>query len=165
MAFELFVPRLGWDMEEGTFAGWLKKDGETVKEGQPVFLVESEKAEQEVESLESGILRIPADGPQPGDVLPVGTLIGYLVEPGEEAPSSVKSVGRTPPMPESAGAKAESASTGGAVVPTPAAQPPGRTRTRSQTVDQPTRQADCQRTGRRLEESSGDRQRRANCRR
>ena len=123
MAFELFVPRLGWDMEEGTFAGWLKKDGETVKEGQPVFLVESEKAEQEVESLESGILRIPADGPQPGDVLPVGTLIGYLVEPGEEAPSSVKSVGRTPPMPESAGAKAESASTGGAVVPTPAAQP------------------------------------------
>ena len=123
MAFELFVPRLGWDMEEGTFTGWLKKDGETVKEGEPVFLVESEKAEQEVESLESGILCIPADGPQPGDVLPVGTLIGYLVEPGEEAPSSVKSVGRTPPLPERAGAKAEPASTGAAAVPTPAAQP------------------------------------------
>ena len=123
MAFELFVPRLGWDMEEGTFTGWLKKDGETVKEGEPVFLVESEKAEQEVESLESGILRIPADGPQPGDVLPVGTLIGYLVEPGEEAPSSVKSVGRTPPLPERAGTKAEPASTGAAAVPTPAAQP------------------------------------------
>ena len=63
MAFELFVPRLGWDMEEGTFTGWLKKDGETVKEGEPVFLVESEKAEQEVESLESGILRIPRTVP------------------------------------------------------------------------------------------------------
>ncbi len=123
MAFALFVPRLGWDMEEGTFTGWLKKDGETVKEGEPVFLVESEKAEQEVESLESGILRIPADGPQPGDVLPVGTLIGYLVEPGEEAPSSVKSVGRTPPLPERAGAKAEPASTGTAAVPTPAEKP------------------------------------------
>ena len=123
MAFELFVPRLGWDMEEGTFTGWLKKDGQTVKEGEPVFLVESEKAEQEVESLESGILRIPADGPQPGDVLPVGTLIGYLVAPGEEAPSSVRSVAAVPPMPERAGAKAEPASTGAAAVPTPAAQP------------------------------------------
>jgi pyruvate dehydrogenase E2 component (dihydrolipoamide acetyltransferase) len=123
MAFELFVPRLGWDMEEGTFTGWLKKDGETVKEGEPVFLVESEKAEQEVESLESGILRIPADGPQPGDVLPVGTLIGYLVEPGEEAPSSVKSVAAAPPMPGSAGTKAAPGSTGAAAVPTPAAQP------------------------------------------
>ncbi len=123
MAFELFVPRLGWDMEEGTFAGWLKKDGETVKEGEPVFLVESEKAEQEVESLESGILRIPPDGPQPGDVLPVGTLIGYLVEPGEEAPSSVKSVSAAPPMPERAGAKAEPTPTVTPVVPTPAAQP------------------------------------------
>ena len=122
MAFELFVPRLGWDMEEGTFTGWLKKDGETVKEGEPVFLVESEKAEQEVESLESGILRIPADGPQPGDVLPVGTLIGYLVEPGEEAPSSVKSVSAAPPMPESAGAKADPVRTG-AAVPTPAEKP------------------------------------------
>ena len=123
MAFELFVPRLGWDMEEGTFTGWLKKDGETVKEGEPVFLVESEKAEQEVESLESGILRIPADGPQPGDVLPVGTLIGYLVEPGEEAPSSVKSAAAVPPMPGSAGTKAAPGSTGAAAVPTPAAQP------------------------------------------
>ena len=122
MAFELFVPRLGWDMEEGTFTGWLKKDGETVKEGEPVFLVESEKAEQEVESLESGILRIPADGPQPGDVLPVGTLIGYLVEPGEEAPSSVKSVSAAPSMPESAGAKADPVRTG-AAVPTPAEKP------------------------------------------
>ena len=122
MAFELFVPRLGWDMEEGTFTGWLKKDGETVKEGEPVFLVESEKAEQEVESLESGILRIPADGPQPGDVLPVGTLIGYLVAPGEEAPSSVRSVAAAPPMPGSAGAKAEPVPTG-AAVPTPAEKP------------------------------------------
>ena len=123
MAFELFVPRLGWDMEEGTFAGWLKKDGETVKEGEPAFLIESEKAEQEVESLESGILRIPADGPQPGDVLPVGTLIGYLVEPGEEAPSSLNSVVATAPVPEGAGVKAEPTLTGAAAVPTPAAQP------------------------------------------
>ena len=123
MAFELFVPRLGWDMEEGAFAGWLKKDGETVKEGEPVFLIESEKAEQEVESLESGILHIPVDGPQPGDVLPVGTLIGYLVAPGEEAPPSVKSVSAAPAMPERAGAKVESASTGTGAVPIAAAQP------------------------------------------
>ena len=33
MAHEITVPRLGWTMEEGTFAGWLKADGDTVREG------------------------------------------------------------------------------------------------------------------------------------
>lgn len=84
MAFPITVPRLGWEMEEAVFVEWLKKDGEAVKEGEPLFVLESDKAVQEVEAIDSGILRIPPDGPNQGDIVPVGAVLGYLVAPGEE---------------------------------------------------------------------------------
>ena len=37
MAFEITIPRLGWSMEEGTFSGWLKQDGDTIQCGDPLF--------------------------------------------------------------------------------------------------------------------------------
>jgi pyruvate dehydrogenase E2 component (dihydrolipoamide acetyltransferase) len=37
MAFEITIPRLGWSMEEGTFAGWMKKDGDIVRRGDALF--------------------------------------------------------------------------------------------------------------------------------
>ncbi len=83
MAFEVTLPRLGWDMEEGSLAGWLKKDGEYVNAGELLFSVEGDKAVQEIEALDSGYLRILPDGPQPGQKVPVGTLLAYLV-PEEE---------------------------------------------------------------------------------
>lgn len=79
MAFEINLPRLGWDMEEGILAAWLKEDGEFVEEGEFLFSVEGDKAVQEIEALDSGILRILPDGPQPGEKVPVGTILGYLV--------------------------------------------------------------------------------------
>jgi pyruvate dehydrogenase E2 component (dihydrolipoamide acetyltransferase) len=78
MAIPITVPRLGWNMEEGTFGGWLKGDGDTICPGDRLFALESEKATEEVESLDGGVLRIPADGPKPGDRLAVGTVIGFL---------------------------------------------------------------------------------------
>jgi pyruvate dehydrogenase E2 component (dihydrolipoamide acetyltransferase) len=86
MATEIVMPRLGWTMEEGIFGEWLKKDGEEVKSGDLIFTVESDKATQEVETFENGILRIPPDGPKTGDVIPVGGLMGYIVQTGEAAP-------------------------------------------------------------------------------
>ena len=86
MAFEITIPRLGWSMEEGTFAGWMKKDGDIVRRGDALFELEGEKALQEIEALDDGVLRIPADGPQPGAVLKVGTVIGYLAAAGETLP-------------------------------------------------------------------------------
>lgn len=90
MASEILMPRLGWTMEEGIFGQWLKQDGETVKSGDLLFTVESDKATQEVEAFDQGILRIPPDGPQPGAVIPVGGLMGYVVQPGEAAPFEAK---------------------------------------------------------------------------
>ena len=75
-------------MEEGKFLAWLKKDGDFIKEGEPLFTLESDKAAQEVEAIDSGILRIPLDGPKPGDVIKVGHVLGYLLAEGESAPVS-----------------------------------------------------------------------------
>jgi len=86
MAIEIVMPRLGWTMEEGIFGEWLKKDGEEVKSGDLIFTVESDKATQEVETFDNGILRIPPDGPKTGDVIPVGGRMGFIVKPGEDAP-------------------------------------------------------------------------------
>src|SRR5205809_580476 len=71
-------------MEEGIFLGWLKADGDTVRAGETLFRLESEKAAEDIECHDAGILRIVPKGPQDGDTLPVGCVIGYLVEAGEE---------------------------------------------------------------------------------
>ena len=86
MAIEILLPRLGWTMEEGVFVEWLKQDGDLVEPGDLLFMIESDKATNEVETFERGILRIAPDGPQPGSTLPVGAVLGYLVQPGEHAP-------------------------------------------------------------------------------
>jgi pyruvate dehydrogenase E2 component (dihydrolipoamide acetyltransferase) len=83
MAIEITVPRLGWSMEEGTFLGWLKKDGEAVKTGEPLFTLETEKASQDIEATDNGVLRIPTDAVQTGAVVKVGLVLGHLVAENE----------------------------------------------------------------------------------
>ena len=75
---EIVLPRLGWTMEEGVFMGWLKRDGESVKAGEPIFSVEGDKSVQEIEALASGTVRIAANGPGEGDTIPVGTVLGHI---------------------------------------------------------------------------------------
>ena len=86
MPIEITVPRLGWSMEEGTFSSWVKREGEAVQAGDILFILESEKAAQEVESMDAGILRLPPDAPKPGDIVKVGQRLGYLLVSGEIAP-------------------------------------------------------------------------------
>ncbi|MFI5460139.1 MAG: dihydrolipoamide acetyltransferase family protein [Isosphaerales bacterium] len=102
MAIEVTIPRLGWNMEEGIFVGWLKSDGQRVVAGEPLFNLEGDKATQEIESFENGTLRIPPDGPKEGDKVAVGTIIGYLVGPDEPAPFAPGIAGRSSPIPNSA---------------------------------------------------------------
>jgi pyruvate dehydrogenase E2 component (dihydrolipoamide acetyltransferase) len=88
MAIPITIPRLGWNMEEGVFAGWLKRDGDRVRAGEPLFRLESDKATEDVECLDEGILHLPANGPKEGDALSVGAVIGYLLAEGEAIPES-----------------------------------------------------------------------------
>ena len=89
MAIEIIVPRLGWSMEEGAFVAWLKKDGEFVRAGDALFSIEGDKAVQEIESLDSGVLHIASHAPKPGEPVRVGDVLGYLLT-AEEAKGGPK---------------------------------------------------------------------------
>ncbi len=89
MPTEIVMPRLGWTMEEGTLVEWLKQDGDLVEAGDIIFTVESDKAINEIESFDSGTLYIPPDAPQPGDTLPIGAVLGFLLGPGEGPPAAI----------------------------------------------------------------------------
>ena len=89
-------------METGRLGQWLKQDGDRVEAGELLFTVEGDKATQEVEALDSGILRIPPDAPPPGQEVPVGTVLGYLLAPGENmADSASQSAGGRVPIADS----------------------------------------------------------------
>lgn len=92
---EITIPRLGWSMEEGTFSAWLKRDGDWIEKGDLLFVLESDKASQEIESFEAGVLRIGPGGPQPSETVKVGQVIGYLTARDEVpsfAPASTETV-------------------------------------------------------------------------
>src|SRR5487761_1096198 len=80
---EITVPRLGWSMEEAAFSEWLKRDGDWVEKGDMLFVLESDKAAQEIESFDAGLLRIGPTSPKPGDTVQVGQVIGHLLARGE----------------------------------------------------------------------------------
>ena len=85
---DIVLPRLGWTMEQGVFMGWLKRDGDSVKAGEPLFSVEGDKAVQEIESIASGTLSIAKDGPKEGDTVAVGTVLGRIGSGSPTAPAS-----------------------------------------------------------------------------
>ncbi len=96
MASPICVPRLGWSMEEGVFLAWLQVDGATVAVGDPLFEIEGDKATQAVEAVEAGQLYIGRDGPQPGQTVLVGAVLGYLLTAGESPPSAAPAPARVP---------------------------------------------------------------------
>jgi pyruvate dehydrogenase E2 component (dihydrolipoamide acetyltransferase) len=97
MAIPITVPRLGWNMDQGVFVGWLKSDGAAVRAGEPLFTLESEKATEDIAALDDGILHVPADGPDKGDVVAVGAVIGFVLQPDEPIPTLSKP--SPPPQP------------------------------------------------------------------
>ena len=58
MATEVILPKVDMDMSTGTIAVWHVKDGDTVKKGQPLFDIETDKAAMEIESPAEGVIRI-----------------------------------------------------------------------------------------------------------
>ncbi|MCF8044117.1 MAG: 2-oxo acid dehydrogenase subunit E2 [Desulfarculaceae bacterium] len=75
------MPKLGLTMTEGLLVQWQKREGDPVKTGDVLFVLETEKVTYEVEAPEDGVLgRILV--PE-GSNVPVGGLVAYLLRPGE----------------------------------------------------------------------------------
>lgn len=81
MAHELIMPKLGMAMVEGTVTAWKKKPGDLVKKGEGVVEISSEKIEMELESPADGVLL--QINVAEGGVVPIGTVLGAVGEPGE----------------------------------------------------------------------------------
>ncbi|MGD0641882.1 MAG: acetoin dehydrogenase dihydrolipoyllysine-residue acetyltransferase subunit [Roseiarcus sp.] len=77
MASEVVLPRVDMDMATGKMGRWLVAEGERVREGQLLFEIETDKAAMEVDAPASGVLR--AVRAQAGEVLPVGSVIAWIV--------------------------------------------------------------------------------------
>ena len=78
MSHEIFMPALSSTMTEGKIVEWLKNPGDKVERGESVLVVESDKADMDVESFQDGYLAVvlmPA-----GSTAPVGETIGIIVE-------------------------------------------------------------------------------------
>lgn len=82
MAETINMPKLGFDMAEGTLIRWVRTEGETINKGDVLAEIETDKATVEIESHAAGtVLRLLAN---PGDVVPVSVPIAIIGEAGEE---------------------------------------------------------------------------------
>lgn len=88
MATEIEMPQMGFDMTEGTVAGWLKRVGDPIKKGEPIAEIETDKTTIQVEAFASGtLLSIEVEA---GQKVPVKTVIGIIGAVGELAPKSTQ---------------------------------------------------------------------------
>lgn len=72
---EIAVPKLGMTMEEGTLVRWLVAPGAAVASGEPLYLLETDKVETEIESPAAGVIELIG---QEGVVYEVGTVVAVL---------------------------------------------------------------------------------------
>ena len=88
MAEVINMPRLSDTMEEGTLAKWFKKVGDSVKEGEILAEIETDKATMEFESFHDGVLL--HIGIDEGSTAPVDSVIAIIGSKGEDISSFLK---------------------------------------------------------------------------
>jgi len=85
MAISVVMPALEMAQENGKLLAWRKKEGESVRKGEPLLEIETDKAVVEIEAPGDGVLAgVTAEV---GAVVPVGETIAWLVAPGEKPPA------------------------------------------------------------------------------
>ncbi|NET00485.1 MAG: 2-oxo acid dehydrogenase subunit E2 [Sphaerospermopsis sp. SIO1G2] len=88
---EVFMPALSSTMTEGKIVSWVKSPGDKVEKGETVVVVESDKADMDVESFYEGFLAhiiVPA-----GETAPVGAAIAYVAETEAEIEAAIAKAG------------------------------------------------------------------------
>ena len=84
MPTNILMPALSPTMEKGNLAKWLKKEGDTIKSGDVIAEIETDKATMEVEAVDEGVLAKIVVPEGTADV-PVNQLIGLIAAEGEDA--------------------------------------------------------------------------------
>ena len=94
MATELLMPKLGLTMTEGTIDEWKKNVGDTVRKGEILYSVATDKLTNDVEADADGVLLkiLVAEG----ETVPCKTLVGWLGQPGEAVPDGTAPAAAAP---------------------------------------------------------------------
>jgi pyruvate dehydrogenase E2 component (dihydrolipoamide acetyltransferase) len=120
MPVEVILPKVDMDMETGKIGTWHVKDGDTVKKGQPLFEIETDKAAMEIEAPADGVV---ANLAPTGTDISVGQAVAYILAPGEKAPATSSALrAPSPPSGEGNAAASPSSTTLGAGTPIPSPQ-------------------------------------------
>ncbi len=120
MAIQILMPALSPTMEEGTLAKWLVKEGDTVKSGQVIAEIETDKATMEFEAVDEGVIGkiLVAEGTAG---VKVNDAIAVLLEDGEDASAAAAPAAAAAPTPASTAVQAPVALAATAAAPAPAA--------------------------------------------
>jgi 2-oxoglutarate dehydrogenase E2 component (dihydrolipoamide succinyltransferase) len=92
MAVDVQIPAVGESITEGTLARWLKREGEFVKEGEPLLELETDKATGELPAPASGTLHITV---KEGETVAIGAVVGRIEE--STAPAAKPEPAKAPP--------------------------------------------------------------------
>lgn len=91
---EIFMPKAGMDMKEGTLLRWLKNVGDSVEKDEPIMEIETDKITMEAEAPATGILLAKLIDDE--TTVPVLQTIGYIGQPGEKIPGAPIAAADTP---------------------------------------------------------------------
>jgi pyruvate dehydrogenase E2 component (dihydrolipoamide acetyltransferase) len=107
MIHEVFMPALSSTMTEGKIVSWLKSPGDKIEKGETVVVVESDKADMDVESFYEGylaVITVPA-----GESAPVGSAIALVAETEAEIETAKQQGSQSSQAPAAATAPSETA--------------------------------------------------------
>jgi pyruvate dehydrogenase E2 component (dihydrolipoamide acetyltransferase) len=101
MAVEVILPKVDMDMDTGSISKWHVKDGDTVKKGQAVFEIETDKSAMEIESPGDGVIKI--SDVKAGEAIAIGTVVAMIYGIGEEAKAFTTAPSNVSVIPAQAG--------------------------------------------------------------
>ena len=133
---EFKLPSLGADMDQGKLLQWHVKPGDPVQRGQVIAVVDTSKAAVDVECWDEGTVHELLV--QPGETVPVGTVLATLLAPGEAAPpAGATAAAKAPPAPApvTPAAATPAAVAAGAAATRPPVSPSARKRAQELGVD------------------------------
>ncbi len=104
---EVFMPALSSTMKEGKVVSWLKSEGDEIEAGEAIMVVESDKADMDVEAFEDGYLaKILVDE---GEMAPVGDAVALIAATEDEIDEVANGAGSAPAAAAEAAPAAEAA--------------------------------------------------------